>query len=58
MADLQEPFVMEWTVSIYPADIESPRIIVSGSHEKAALRARYLIDKWHECAAATAMKKL
>ena len=38
----------EWTVSIHPADIESPRRLVTGSREDAELLARSMIDKWHQ----------
>jgi hypothetical protein len=37
----------EWTVSIHPADIESPRRVVTG-REKAELLAQSMIDRWHE----------
>ena len=37
----------EWTVSIHPADIESPRRVVTG-REEAELLARSMIDRWHE----------
>ena len=42
----------EWTVSIHPADIESPRKVVTG-REKAELLARSMIDRWHETHGAT-----
>jgi hypothetical protein len=37
----------EWTVSIYPADIESPTRVVTGRREVAELPARSMIDKWY-----------
>ena len=37
----------EWSVSIHPADIESPRKVVTG-REEAELLARSMIDRWHE----------
>jgi hypothetical protein len=37
-----------WTVSIHPADIESPRKVVTGPREKAERIARSMIDRWHE----------
>src|SRR6202030_4579172 len=37
----------EWAVSIHPADIESPRRVVSG-REEAELLAQSMIDRWHE----------
>jgi hypothetical protein len=37
----------EWSVSIHPADIESPRRVVTG-REEAELLARSMIDRWHE----------
>jgi hypothetical protein len=43
----------QWTVSIHPADIETPRIVVTG-REKAELLARSMIDRWHERAARSA----
>jgi hypothetical protein len=36
----------EWAVSIHPADIESPRTVVTG-REKAERLARSMIDRWH-----------
>jgi hypothetical protein len=36
----------EWTVSIYPAGIEGPRRVVTGSRERAELLARSMIDRW------------
>ena len=41
----------EWTVSIHPADIESPRSVITGPRERAELVARSMIDRWHERAA-------
>jgi hypothetical protein len=38
----------EWTVSIHPADIESPRRVVTGAREVAELLARSMIDKWYQ----------
>jgi hypothetical protein len=38
----------EWTVSIHPADIESPRRVVTGPRVPSELLARSVIDKWHE----------
>ena len=38
----------EWTVSIHPADVESPRRVVTGPRERAELLARSMIDKWRE----------
>ena len=40
----------EWTVSIYPADIEGARKVVTGPRERAELLARSMIDRWYECA--------
>ena len=37
----------EWTVSIYPADIESPRKIIAGPREWEELIARSMIDRWY-----------
>jgi hypothetical protein len=37
----------KWAVSIHPADIESPRTVVTG-REKAEQLARSMIDRWHE----------
>jgi hypothetical protein len=38
----------EWTVSIHPADIESPRRVVRGPREVAELLARSMIDRWYQ----------
>jgi hypothetical protein len=38
----------EWTVSIHPADIESPRKVITGPRERAELVARSMIDRWYE----------
>jgi hypothetical protein len=46
----------EWTVSIYPADIESPRRVVIG-REEAELLARSMIDRWHETRGAKRSEK-
>jgi hypothetical protein len=45
----------EWAVSIHPADIESPRIVVTG-RKKAELLARSMINRWHERAARSAAR--
>jgi hypothetical protein len=37
----------EWTVSVHPADIESPRRVVTGHRVRAELLARSMIDRWH-----------
>jgi hypothetical protein len=42
----------EWTVSIHPADIESPGRVVTGPRVRAELLARSMIDRWHERTAA------
>ena len=44
----------EWTVSIHPADIESPRRVVTGPRVRAELLARSMIDRWHERTARSA----
>jgi hypothetical protein len=44
----------EWTVS--PADIESPRKVITGRRERAELVARSMIDRWHERAARNTAK--
>ena len=44
----------QWTVSIHPADVESPGRIVTGPRERAELTARVMIDKWHERVAQSA----
>jgi hypothetical protein len=36
----------EWTVSIYPADIEGANRVVTGPRERAELLARSMIDQW------------
>jgi hypothetical protein len=41
----------EWTVSIYPADVESPRRVITGRREDAEMLARSMIDRWY-CASA------
>ena len=46
----------EWTVSIHPADIESPRRVVIGPREQAELLARSMIDRWYERAARSAAR--
>ena len=46
----------EWTVSIHPADIESPRKVVTGPRARAELLARSMIDRWHERAARSKVK--
>jgi hypothetical protein len=46
----------EWAVSIHPADIESPRAVVTG-REKAERLARYMIDRWHVRRGAERSKK-
>jgi hypothetical protein len=43
-----------WTVSIHPADVESPGRIVAGPRERAELTARAMIDKWHDRVAQSA----
>jgi hypothetical protein len=42
----------EWTVSIYPADIESPRRAITGRREDAEMLARSMIDRWYYASAA------
>ena len=46
----------EWTVSIHPAEIESPRKVVTGARARAELLARSMIDKWHERTAQSKVK--
>jgi hypothetical protein len=46
----------EWTVSIHPADIESPRRVVTG-REEAELLARSMIDRWHKTRGAKRSEK-
>jgi hypothetical protein len=46
----------EWTVSIHPAGIESPRIVVTGPRVRADLLARCMIDRWHDRTARTAAR--
>ena len=46
----------EWTVSIHPAGIESPRKVVTGHRVRAELLARSMIDKWHERTAKSAAR--
>jgi hypothetical protein len=46
----------EWTVSIHPADIESPRRVVSGPRVRAELLARSMIDRWYERAPRSAAR--
>jgi hypothetical protein len=46
----------EWTVSIHPADIESPRRVVTGPRVRVELLARSMIDRWHERAAGKAVR--
>jgi hypothetical protein len=41
----------EWTVSTRPADIESPRKVITGPRERAELVARSMIDRWYAGAA-------
>jgi hypothetical protein len=42
----------EWTVSIHPAGVESPRRVFTGTREDAELLARSMIDKWYQSRAA------
>jgi hypothetical protein len=37
----------EWTVSIHPENIESPRRVVTGREEAERL-ARFMINRWYE----------
>ena len=48
----------EWTVSIHPADIESPRKVVTGTREDAELLARSMIDKWYQARGANRREEL